>query len=124
MQPSKDRTASQGHNRRVSSKLQTPAADSYRPQAPFLDELFQDDGTPRETARALVSELGRLGPEGLIEAGRRRDAIFMQQGITFETSSAGGPTHERPFPLDLVPRVLSGRNGGRSSAGWPSGSVP
>ena len=32
----------------------------------------------------------------------------MQQGITFEISSTGGASHERPFPLDLVPRVLSG----------------
>jgi uncharacterized circularly permuted ATP-grasp superfamily protein len=90
----------------------TPATDAYRPQAPFLDELFEDDGTPRPTARALVEELRRLGPEGLMEAGRRRDAIFMQQGITFETKGADdgeGGTKERPFPLDLVPRVLSGQ---------------
>jgi uncharacterized circularly permuted ATP-grasp superfamily protein len=93
----------------VSSGVQAPEVDGYRPQAPFLDELFELDGTPRPTARALVEELKRLGPEGLIEAGRRRDAIFMQQGITFETSGGGGPTHERPFPLDLVPRVLSGQ---------------
>ena len=32
----------------------------------------------------------------------------MQQGITFETSGESGASHERPFPLDLVPRVLSG----------------
>src|ERR1035441_6360712 len=105
-------------NPRVSSRAPTPALDargeeqaidSYRPQAPFLDELFELDGTPRPTARALVEELRRLGPAGLIEAGRRRDAIFMQQGITFETSGGGGATHERPFPLDLVPRVLSGQ---------------
>ena len=56
----------------------------------------------------LVRELGRLGREGLMEAGRRRDAVFMQQGITFETSGESGASHERPFPLDLVPRVLSG----------------
>jgi uncharacterized circularly permuted ATP-grasp superfamily protein len=86
-----------------------PAVESYRPQAPFLDELFELDGTPKPTARALVEELKRLGPEGMIEAGRRRDAIFMQQGITFETSGGSGATHERPFPLDLVPRVLSGQ---------------
>ena len=85
-----------------------PAIDGYRPQAPFLDELFEHDGTPRPAARALVEGLRRLGADGLLEAGRRRDAIFMQQGITFETSGGGGPTHERPFPLDLVPRVLSG----------------
>jgi uncharacterized circularly permuted ATP-grasp superfamily protein len=92
--------------------VQTAAIDDYRPQAPFLDELFEADGTPRPAARALVEELRRLGPEGLMEAGRRRDAIFMQQGITFETtgaSDADGDTKERPFPLDLVPRVISGR---------------
>ena len=80
----------------------------YRPRAPFRDELFELDGTPRPAARALVDELGRLGPQGLVDAGRRRDAIFMQQGITFETSGESGASHERPFPLDLIPRVLSG----------------
>ena len=84
------------------------AIDGYRPQAPFLDELFELDGSPRPAAGALVEQLKLLGPEGMIEAGRRRDAIFMQQGITFETNSVGGSSHERPFPLDLVPRVLSG----------------
>ena len=33
----------------------------------------------------------------------------MQQGITFETGGGDGPSHDRPFPLDLVPRVLDGR---------------
>ena len=92
----------------VSSGAQTDAIGAYRPQAPFFDEMFTADGVPRPTARALVEVLQRLGPAGLIEAGRRRDAIFMQQGITFETSGAGGVSHERPFPLDLVPRILSG----------------
>ncbi len=109
----------------MSSALSTPTIPGYRPRAPFLDELFELDGTPRPAAAALVRELERLGPEGLLEAGRRRDAVFMQQGITFETGGEGGeessptrfgptrpgPTHprkERPFPLDLVPRVLSG----------------
>ena len=32
----------------------------------------------------------------------------MQQGITFETVGEDGPSRERPFPLDLVPRILSG----------------
>ena len=85
------------------------SADRYRPQPPFLDELFEPDGTPRPTAVALVEQLQRLGPAGLVEAGRRRDAIFMRQGITFETGSADDASHERPFPLDLVPRVLSGQ---------------
>ena len=94
----------------------------YRPRAPFRDELFELDGTPRPAARALVDELGRLGPQGLVEAGRRRDAIFMQQGITFETSGESGASHERPFPLDLIPGCSAERNGERSSAAWPSAS--
>jgi uncharacterized circularly permuted ATP-grasp superfamily protein len=88
--------------------VETAAIDDYRPQAPFLDELFEADGTPRPAARALVEELRRLGPEGLMEAGRRRDAIFMQQGITFEVSGSDGERRDRPFPLDLVPRILTG----------------
>src|ERR1700677_2504808 len=111
LHPSKAVTQPPRENSLVSSGVQTPTIDGYRPQAPFLDELFEPDGTPRPTARALVEELRRLGPEGLMEAGRRRDAIFMQQGITFETgggSDADGASKERPFPLDLVPRVLSG----------------
>ena len=83
-------------------------SDIYRPPAPGFDELFEHDGTPRPAARALIEELRRLGPEGLLEAGRRRDAVFVQQGITFETSGEDGPSHERPFLLDLIPRVLDG----------------
>ena len=52
--------------------------------------------------------LERLGPDRLADAGRRRDAIFMQQGITFETAGADPdePLRDRPFPLDLIPRVI------------------
>ncbi len=90
---------------------QTGARDGeerYEPHAFFRDELFDAGGTPRPAAAALVAELQRIGPDGLAAAGRRRDAIFLQQGITFETTGEDGPTRERPFPLDLVPRVLTG----------------
>ncbi|HUN79223.1 MAG TPA: circularly permuted type 2 ATP-grasp protein [Solirubrobacteraceae bacterium] len=84
------------------------ADDVYRPPASGYDELFELDGTPRAAAAALIRELRGLGREGLLDAGRRRDAVFVQQGITFETSGEDGPSHERPFPLDLIPRVLAG----------------
>ena len=86
----------------------TLSIEDYRPRPPFVDELFEADGSARPVADALIRELSRLGPEGLVEAGRRRDAVFVQQGITFETSGENGSSHERPFPLDLIPRVLSG----------------
>lgn len=78
----------------------------YRPQAPFFDEVFAPGGMPREFSGALAHELARLGPEQLAAAGRRRDAIFMQQGITFDATGEEGPVKDRPFPLDLVPRII------------------
>ncbi len=86
-----------------------PAPESsYAPAAGYLDELFEPTGAPREHAAALSRSLERLGREGLAAAGRRCDAIFMDQGITFEVSSGDGEgaVRDRPFPLDLVPRII------------------
>ena len=64
-------------------------------------------GSRAPHARTLVEALEALGPEALTAAGRRRDAIFMQQGITFDAGGPGdGPVRDRPFPLDLVPRII------------------
>ncbi len=81
---------------------------AYRPPPGCYDEVFDPGGAPREHAEALVAELSRLGPEQLAAAGRRRDAIFMQQGITFDATGEEGTVKDRPFPLDLVPRILPG----------------
>jgi len=78
----------------------------YRPPAGYLDEVFGPGGVPHDEMGPLVTELARIGPEQLAAAGRRRDAIFMQQGITFDATGEDGPVKDRPFPLDLVPRVL------------------
>ena len=71
-----------------------------------FDELLDDQGEPRPHAAPLLATLERLGPGALRAAGRRRDTIFMQQGITFEIAGTDGERRDRPFPLDLVPRVL------------------
>ena len=81
---------------------------AYLPPDGCYDEVFGPGGVPREHAHALVAELSRLGPEQLAAAGRRRDAIFMQQGITFDATGEEGTVKDRPFPLDLVPRILPG----------------
>ena len=77
-------------------------------RATAFDEVFAADGVPREYAEALVAELDRLGAENLVAAGALRDAIFMRQGITFDLTSADGEMVDRPFPLDLVPRIIPG----------------
>src|SRR5215207_2001039 len=72
------------------------------------DEVFAEPGRPREHAVALAGALAELGPGALSDAGRMRDSIFMQQGITFDAggAEADGPVRDRPFPLDLVPRII------------------
>jgi uncharacterized circularly permuted ATP-grasp superfamily protein len=92
----------------VAEPLLAREPNIYRPAANTFDEVFATGGIPREHAAALVAELARLGPEQLATAGLRRDAIFMQQGITFDATGEDGPVKDRPFPLDLVPRVLPG----------------
>jgi uncharacterized circularly permuted ATP-grasp superfamily protein len=71
------------------------------------DELVNPDGDPWPHAAELIATLHRLGPDALAAAGRRRDAIFMQQGITFEVAGSDGDRRDRAWPLDLVPRVLT-----------------
>lgn len=71
------------------------------------DELLDETGTPLPHAAELMASLRRLGPDALHAAGRRRDAIFMQQGITFEIAGSDGERRDRAWPLDLVPRVIT-----------------
>ncbi len=77
------------------------------PAVSYYDEVFDGAGAPRAHAAALAAALEALGRDGLVDAGRRRDTIFMRQGITFEVGGADGDeATDRPFPLDLVPRIL------------------
>ena len=84
-----------------------PIGADYRIPAGCRDELLDDEGRPLAHAAPLMAALDRLGPEALQAAGQRRDAIFMQQGITFEVAGSDGEPRDRAWPLDLVPRVLT-----------------
>jgi len=94
----------------LSTPQHTEAYDPlpYAPAPGFFDELFDAPDRPRPAAEALAATLARLGRDRLQTAGTRRDAIFVQQGITFDAGGPDGPTRDRPFPLDLVPRILGG----------------
>jgi hypothetical protein len=68
-----------------------------------FDEMFDGDGNVRGPYKGIFAE---LAPSDASELEARADALgraFIDQGITFSLSG-----QERPFPLDLVPR-LSGR---------------
>lgn len=73
----------------------------YEPVAAF-DELFEGPERPRAHSVALHDALQTLSAEGFADRCAARDRAFRDQGITFQLSG-----EERPFPLDLVPRVIA-----------------
>jgi len=66
------------------------------------DEMFEAPGVPRRACAALHESLQALSDGDFERRCAARDRAFRDQGITFSLSG-----EERPFPLDLVPRILS-----------------
>ena len=67
---------------------------------PPIDEMLID-GAPRPSVAALWESITRIGADGLQQRGVQRDQYLSVQGITFTLAG-----HERPLPIDLVPRVI------------------
>jgi uncharacterized circularly permuted ATP-grasp superfamily protein len=67
----------------------------------FVDEFLAGE-RPRAGIESLWNKLHAIGSAGLVQRGLQRDAYLQMQGITFTLSG-----HERPLPVDLVPRVIS-----------------
>jgi uncharacterized circularly permuted ATP-grasp superfamily protein len=75
--------------------------DDYRLGAAW-DEMLADIDEPRAPYHAVHGTLQRLTGE---ELGDRADTLargFLDQGVTFDVHG-----EERPFPLDIVPRVIA-----------------
>ncbi|MBO0729085.1 MAG: circularly permuted type 2 ATP-grasp protein [Acidimicrobiaceae bacterium] len=72
--------------------------------------MFDARGAPRSHYRSLHDVLATLGPADYRQRSTARDRSFMDQGVIYavppaESASESVP-EPRPFPLDLVPRVL------------------
>ncbi|HUR78507.1 MAG TPA: circularly permuted type 2 ATP-grasp protein [Acidimicrobiales bacterium] len=67
-----------------------------------FDEMFGREDAPRGSYAALYETLRVLTNDEFAERCATRDRSFRDQGITFSLSG-----EERPFPLDLVPRVIA-----------------
>jgi uncharacterized circularly permuted ATP-grasp superfamily protein len=77
-----------------------------------FDEMFDAHGNVRGRYKGIYAE---LAPSDASELKARAEALaraFIDQGITFSLSG-----QERPFPLDLVPRVISGAEWNRLERG-------
>jgi len=75
---------------------------------PAWDEMFDRDGQVRPSYRAMHDVLRTISPADITA---RADALasgYTDQGVTFDIGGV-----ERPFPLDVVPRVIA-------SAEWES----
>ncbi|MVU76286.1 circularly permuted type 2 ATP-grasp protein [Nocardia sp. ET3-3] len=66
------------------------------------DEMFDAAGRPRAPYRGIFNALATIDAEDLAARAEALDRAFVDQGITFSLSG-----QERPFPLDLVPRVIA-----------------
>jgi carboxylate-amine ligase len=67
------------------------------------DEVLDDAGSVRPQYRAVLRTLERLGPEALDERAGARDLEQSARGVVFRVA---GEAQSRPFPFDLVPRIV------------------
>ncbi|OBF16073.1 hypothetical protein A5725_25665 [Mycobacterium kubicae] len=97
-------------NQLAEAKRRTPARferifdgyDTSEAYSKAFDEMFDAHGNVRGPYKGIYAE---LAPSDVSELKARAEALgraFIDQGITFSLSG-----QERPFPLDLVPRVIS-----------------
>lgn len=73
----------------------------YGPEMVAWDEMLEAPGRPRLGYEPVFDALQSLSAADLTERAALRDRGFRDQGITFSLSG-----EERPFPLDLIPRVV------------------
>jgi len=74
--------------------------DGYR-LAQAWDEMFAAPGKPRAAYDALVSVLQPMDPGELRYRADQLARVFTDRGVTYDYAG-----EERPFPLDLIPRVI------------------
>jgi uncharacterized circularly permuted ATP-grasp superfamily protein len=74
--------------------------DSYQLTQAW-DEMFERPGAPRGPYQALMAALQPLDPTELRYRADQLARIFTDRGVTLDYAG-----EERPFPLDLIPRII------------------
>jgi uncharacterized circularly permuted ATP-grasp superfamily protein len=75
--------------------------EDYRP-GPGWDEMFGEAGAPRAAYETLHAALRPLAGAELRLRAEVLASAFLDQGITFALKGV-----ERPFPMDIVPRIIT-----------------
>jgi uncharacterized circularly permuted ATP-grasp superfamily protein len=79
-------------------------AGASGPLSAAFDEVVEADGSTRAPYAELVSVLSQMSPEEIAARTARLARAFLDEGVTFDLDG-----EERPFPLDIVPRIFSAR---------------
>ena len=74
----------------------------------FFDEMFEEGGTPRPHYERLLHSLGGMSAGQFRTRQELIDRILVNQGITF-TVYGDVAGIEKPFPVDLLPRIIPAR---------------
>jgi uncharacterized circularly permuted ATP-grasp superfamily protein len=82
------------------SKMAAELFESY-PTGPAWDEMIDSTGSVRASMRPIHSALTQFGMSELRASIDTLARGYLDQGVTFDV---GG--EERPFPLDIVPRII------------------
>jgi uncharacterized circularly permuted ATP-grasp superfamily protein len=70
-----------------------------------VDELLEDDGSPRPIARDLIELLHRIGLDEVRERQRISELAILTMGISF-TVYSDGENIDRAWPFDIIPRLI------------------
>lgn len=76
--------------------------ERYQPTG--YDEVVDEHGAVRPQYRAVMRTLERLGPDTLDQRVGAREAEQTDRGIVFRVN---GDSASRPFPFDIVPRIVA-----------------
>ena len=80
--------------------------DNYDLDPAIYDEMFLQDGTPREHCQQLYETLTQFSAEELNSIQERVARSFSNEGITF-TVYGDDEADERIIPVDSIPRAMS-----------------
>ncbi len=77
-----------------------------------FDEMVDGSGRTREPYAGVATSLAQMGPDDVSTRASRLARAFMDQGVTFDLDG-----EERPFPLDVVPRIFTSSEWSKVSDG-------
>jgi glutamate---cysteine ligase / carboxylate-amine ligase len=83
-------------------------------QAPGYDEALLPDGQARAAHAAVLSLLSELGADEVSRRGQELSRRTLEAGVVFRPTDA---KEARPFPIDVVPRILTGEEWSRLEGG-------